>query len=134
VKALTICQPYAELIARGEKVIENRTWATDYRGPLAIHAGKSRAWLDDDDHPKANYGIDINAIPYGAIVAIVRLRGCVRIEDLPLDLRGSKHANGPWCWVFADIQRIEPISYRGAQGLWDWVPSPSLADRQKEQD
>lgn len=34
-KALTIHQPYAELIRRGEKVIENRTWPTSYRGPLA---------------------------------------------------------------------------------------------------
>jgi hypothetical protein len=47
-KALTICQPYAELIARGEKVIENRTWPTSYRGPLLIHAGKSREWLYGD--------------------------------------------------------------------------------------
>jgi hypothetical protein len=120
VKALTICQPYAELIARGEKVIENRTWATDYRGPLAIHAGKSREWLDHDDHPKANYGIDVKAIPFGAVVAVARLRGCCRIEDLPLELRGTEHANGPWCWLLVDVQRIDPVPYRGAQGLWDW--------------
>jgi len=44
-KAVTIYQPYAELIARGEKRVENRSWRTDYRGPLAIHAGCSRAWL-----------------------------------------------------------------------------------------
>lgn len=122
-KALTVCQPYAELIARGDKVIENRTWATNYRGPLAIHAGKSRAWLDDDDHPKANYGLDIASLPFGAIVAVADLRGCVRIEDLPLEYRGSEHANGPWCWVLRDIRRIEPVPCRGAQGLWDWQPA-----------
>ena len=44
-KALTICQPYPHLIMLGEKPVENRTWATSYRGPLAIHAGKSRQWL-----------------------------------------------------------------------------------------
>ena len=49
-KALTICQPYAEMIANHEKPIENRTWPTSYRGPLAIHAGKSRAWLPDLPH------------------------------------------------------------------------------------
>jgi hypothetical protein len=48
VKALTICQPYAELIARGQKRVENREWPTRYRGPLLIHAGKSREWLSGE--------------------------------------------------------------------------------------
>jgi hypothetical protein len=39
-KAITITQPYATLIAIGAKHIETRSWATNYRGPLAIHAGK----------------------------------------------------------------------------------------------
>jgi hypothetical protein len=42
VKALTIRQPWASLIALGVKRIETRSWSTQYRGPLAIHAGK--AW------------------------------------------------------------------------------------------
>ncbi len=37
-KTLTLTQPYASLIAFGAKRIETRTWATTYRGPLAIHA------------------------------------------------------------------------------------------------
>ncbi len=38
-KALTLQQPWATLIAEGHKRVENRTWQTAYRGPLAIHAG-----------------------------------------------------------------------------------------------
>lgn len=113
--ALTICQPYADMIATGEKAIENRTWATDYRGPLAIHAGKSRAWLDDGDEAERP------EMAFGAVIAICRLRGCVRLEDLPLDLRGDMHANGPWCWLLEDVLRLpEPVPARGAQGLWNW--------------
>ena len=41
-KALTLHQPWATLVAVGEKRIETRSWSTDYRGPLAIHAGKAR--------------------------------------------------------------------------------------------
>lgn len=41
-KALTIRQPWASLIAHGVKTIETRSWSTKYRGPLAIHAGKAR--------------------------------------------------------------------------------------------
>lgn len=42
VKALTLHQPWASLIALGVKSIETRSWSTSYRGPLAIHAGKKR--------------------------------------------------------------------------------------------
>lgn len=112
-KALTVCQPYAELIARGLKPIENRTWYTPYRGPLAIHAGKSREWMDDGD---------LEAYPdmaFGAVVAIVELVKCVRLDDLPVSLRHHQHANGPWCWVLEHVRRVvPPVEARGAQGLW----------------
>ena len=36
-KALTIWQPWASLIAGGAKQYETRSWATKYRGPIAIH-------------------------------------------------------------------------------------------------
>lgn len=38
-KAITIIQPYATLIAVGEKGLETRGWPTKHRGELAIHAG-----------------------------------------------------------------------------------------------
>jgi hypothetical protein len=40
-KALTVQQPYAQLLAWGEKWFETRTWRTKYRGPVAIHAGRN---------------------------------------------------------------------------------------------
>lgn len=39
-KAITLTQPWATLVAIGAKRIETRSWSTNYRGPLAIHAGK----------------------------------------------------------------------------------------------
>ena len=37
-KALSIKQPWASLIAHGIKDIENRTWKTNFRGRIYIHA------------------------------------------------------------------------------------------------
>ncbi|MEU0468957.1 ASCH domain-containing protein [Amycolatopsis sp. NPDC006131] len=37
-KAITVRQPWAWAIAKGYKPIENRTWSTDHRGLIAIHA------------------------------------------------------------------------------------------------
>ena len=123
-KALTIAQPYAELIARGDKPIENRTWPTRYRGPLAIHAGKSRGWLDDGDE------LRYLGMPFGAIIATAELVACLPLI-YPADgsnwparwrhLHDHAHANGPWCWVLEHVRRLpEPVPYRGAQGLWEW--------------
>lgn len=130
-KALTICQPYAELIARGLKPIENRTWPTRYRGQLLIHAGKSREWMDDGD-------TDVYPdMVFGAIIAIAELIHCVRLEHLPPKLSGHEHANGPWCWILAHVQRIEPIPARGAQGLWDFdeplPPSAPVSQRARSE-
>lgn len=44
-RALTLWQPWASLVALDVKTIETRSWSTSYRGPLAIHAGSSLAGL-----------------------------------------------------------------------------------------
>ena len=118
-KALTICQPYAHLIAIGEKRVENRTWYTPYRGPLLIHAGKSRAWLVDDDPQN---------MAFGAIVAQATLVACVTRLEIAQGkhdkaypwLRDHLHVEGPWCWVLEDVIALpEPVPTTGFQGLWN---------------
>lgn len=47
-KALTLHQPWASLVAVGAKTIETRSWSTSYRGPLAIHA--ARRPMGDAEH------------------------------------------------------------------------------------
>lgn len=44
-KALSIKQPWASLIAHGIKDIENRTWKTNFRGRIYIHASAKRAGI-----------------------------------------------------------------------------------------
>lgn len=121
VKALTVCQPYAEFIAKGAKQIENRTWPTSYRGLLLIHAGKSRAWFD---------GPTSQPWVFGAVVAVARIAECLRLDHAWRDreaLRSNPHALGPWCWFLEDVRRVpNPVSARGAQGLW--MPTREILD------
>ena len=127
-KALTICQPYAELIACGEKPIENRSWPTQYRGSLLIHAGKSREWMDEGDEDA------YPGMAFGAFVAVAQLVACLELDigvfEWPAPyrtLRCHEHANGPWCWILSGVGRLlVPVPWRGAQGLWD-VPADALA-------
>jgi len=90
-KALTIRQPWASLIAAGVKTIETRSWSTSYRGPLAIHAGKhpaappsEPAWSGFDrfwKHPEWEPGVSF-PLPLGAVVATCTLADVVPIVGL----------------------------------------------------
>jgi activating signal cointegrator 1 len=130
IKALTISQPYASLIASGEKWVENRRWSTNYTGPLAIHAGKGMQYLDREE--LAEY-------PTGCIVATTQLVCCLqratilryadsmKFNHCPVgfphtweELAEHEHCEGPYCWLLADVRKVDvPVQYRGAQGLFE---------------
>lgn len=132
-KALTICQPYAHLIVQGRKTCENRTWPTNYRGPIYIHAGKSRTWLDvwnrGGEDFDAGYEIPIRSMAFGAVVAMAELVACINIESRLLPEWKAKmtedqqeHVSGPWCWILANVAPIGPWPWRGEQGLFEIDP------------
>lgn len=127
-QAISICQPYAELIASGRKHIENRTWLTRHPGPLVIHAAKSR-------NPRLReaaeeYNVDLHACDFGAIIAVARRMRCVTLRELQDELGTTRipHAFGPYCWVLSDVVRLpSPIAIAGKLSLWN-VPE-SIARR-----
>lgn len=130
-KAITISQPWASLIADGSKWVENRTWETSYRGPIAIHAGKGTQYLDRKELEK---------YPNGCVIAIAKLTACVKVEEVGRmneiahrrkthvpgtnkywsEIHRHKYAEGPVCWILEDVQKIEPIEISGKQGLWNF--------------
>lgn len=127
-KSITICQPYAELILLGEKLVENRVWSTPYRGPLLIHAGKSRTWLDTYEPLPVH-------MDFGGIVGIGQLVACfparaIREKKVPPrfhHLATHVHCEGPYCWVLENVVRFHAmIEFRGMQGLFD-VPVDQVA-------
>jgi hypothetical protein len=118
-KALTICQPFAHLIATGQKIVENRVWSTSYRGTVAIHAGKSRDWLSDGDEQR------FPGMAYSAIVAIADLVYCIDVDRIGLlyaaipQLQGHIHVEGPYCWVLQNIRRLDRPVPCSARSLWE---------------
>ncbi len=142
-KALTIIQPFAHLIAAGVKRVENRGWPTRYRGPLAIHAGKAKTYNGESVADMArDDDIDPAKLAFGAVVAVVELVECVELtpggmaRDVTPDWAARRfawldehpHREGPVCWVLVNLRRLAvPIPAKGAQGLWDWTPPTELA-------
>lgn len=125
VPALTVHQPYAELIRAKIKMIENRTQAIKYRGPLIIHAAKQSNYLTKEK--LADYQTM-------GVTAITMLCGCVnkesalagKVEKLPETvlerLKTDEHAEGPFCWFLDSTKPLEFVPMPGRQGLW--YPTP----------
>lgn len=116
-KALTICQPWAWAIVHDQKRVENRTWPARHRGPLALHAGKSDAWMLAGLETLATMGVHPrpDQVVFSAIVAVCELVDCVRVSTI----RGRAYAEGPFCWILENVRALpEPIPCSGAQGLW----------------
>lgn len=144
-KAITICQPWATAIAIGAKTVETRSWATDYRGPIAIHAAKSCDFLDFiiDDETWAgvlhqHMGQTLGSIfPLGSFVATAELVSCRRVEDIDPDFLDEKrqhegsrfswterelgnYARRRYGWILDNVRPLpEPVPYRGRQGLFE---------------
>lgn len=127
-KALTIKQPWADLIIGGSKRVENRSWRTKHRGMIAVHAGVDRKVV------KA-FKIDKNIIEqmsFGAVIGTVTVMDCVEIDThtkIPILaehrrkypwLEKHGHTHGPFCWVLEDPTEFSPVPAKGALGLWEW--------------
>ncbi len=88
-KAITVYQPWASLIAVGAKKYETRSWATNYRGQIAIHAGKkpftTNEYTDGELYPFA-YALNLpdiysfDTLPLGAVIATADLVECWTVE------------------------------------------------------
>jgi hypothetical protein len=133
-KALSLIQPWASLIACGAKRYETRSWSTRHRGPLAIHASNRRPTDDIDEDLRrivaAAFGPDwLMTLPRGVVLATCRLADCRPTAAVypTIDARERACGNydvGRFAFRLDDLQRCEPpVRARGALGLWEWDPS-----------
>jgi len=136
-KALSIHQPWAWAILHAGKCVENRTWQTHHRGPLLIHASKSRrssdAWLADEWRER--FGLDRppwEELPTGVLVGVVELVACLPLAEwrewhaagdpraTHVEAMTSPWAEGPWCWVLAEPKALEEVKpWKGQQNLFE---------------
>jgi hypothetical protein len=127
--ALTLWQPWADLIVDGIKPVENREWAPPswlIGHPFAIHAGKHYdtecQWECEAGTFSAN-GSPIIVKPkaeitLGAIIGIATLEGWQHKESLFRAGDESPWFFGPFGWWLRDVVKIDPVPCRGMQKLW----------------
>ena len=148
-KALTLTQPWASLVAIGAKRIETRGWSTNYRGPIAIHAAKAfpgtakalaqnetafrralgwphperitQEWLDD-------IAARLRSMPTGCVIAVSEILDCRRTEDIVTpelvatdEYAFGDYAPGRYGFILGKVMQISPpVPVMGSLGLWNW--------------
>lgn len=125
-KLLTVRQPWAQAIFEAGKTIENRSFPTDYRGTVAIHAARA----DDDralshartrdalrallrEHEQCDYDLE-----HGVILGTVELVVCAPRRQYITRANQWAQANAGFYWQLDEPRKISPtIPIRGQMGL-----------------
>ena len=155
IKALSLWQPWASLVALGVKRYETRSWATNYRGPLLICAAKgglcTGAILElIEKEPAFQKALELllppdhkNLIPYdylwgmkwGCALAIVELSICYEmpnnylLEKIKDELPFGDFSAGRFAWKLENVRAIKPFPVKGCQGLFE-VEIPESFERE----
>jgi len=124
IPALSIRQPWAELILLGRKTIELRSWSTNYRGQLWIHTG-----LQSDPNAEEAFG----DLFKGGYVGAVFLEATIPLHRdrwqawQPRHLDDGPYQPGVYAWILSNPRRlVTPIPGPGQPGLF-YPPQDSVA-------
>ena len=120
-KCISIRQPWAWLIIHGGKDIENRTWPSNHRGPLLIHASKGMTRSEYEDakaFAMSRVGFrkefpKMEDLVRGAIIGKVEMVNCAS------DCLSEWRSPGQYGFVLRNPEPIEPIPYRGTLGIFN---------------
>ena len=108
-KALSIKQPGANLIASGRKTVEVRSWATRHRGPVLVVSS-----------------LRPNVPPAGCAVAVADLVDCRLMTEDDAEAACSPALPGAYAWVLEHIRPLQPFPVAGRLGLYEVVIDDAL--------
>jgi hypothetical protein len=130
-KVLSIRQPWAWLIVNGFKDVENRSWPTNVRGDVLIHAAKRMDLADYNDAWWLAKEVCGETLPHqdrllrGGIIGRVCIMGCVRQHHSPWFF-------GPWGFLLCDQALLPFEPCRGALGFFEIPNAEAHASATKE--
>ena len=128
-KVLTIKEPFATLIAKKVKYIETRSWKTNYRGEIYIHAGLAKITKEIKERKGLSELYSEDELRYGYIICKCNLVDCVYMTKDFIEMEKEKNsANfiagryeiGRYAWVLDNVEPIVPIKVKGKLGIWNY--------------
>ncbi len=120
-KALTIKEPWASLIVQGFKKYEFRSWKTNYRGKVLIHAGLSKENIEK----YKDYNLDISS---GEIIGEAYITDCILVDEkldkklrkIDKNVYGNNHI-GLYAFKLENVKKYnKKIKVKGKLGLWNY--------------
>lgn len=140
-KVLSLTEPYASLIKEKKKLIETRSWKTDYRGELYIHASATKipnAWKNNKGLMELVRDISLN---FGYIICKCTLVDCVYmtkeyVEDIKKnnyqEYICGEYQEGRYAWILKDITPLEfSIKAKGQLNIWNYYDEFEIMDLMK---
>lgn len=129
-KVLSLTEPCATLIKENKKLIETRSWKTNYRGELYIHASSTRIpkeWKENKEFMELVKDISLN---YGNIICRCNLVDCIymteeyvkqiKLENYQEYICG-KYEVGRYAWILENVEVLDvPIQAKGHLGIWNY--------------
>ena len=125
-KVISIKEPFASLIKDGVKIYETRSWKTNYRGEIYIHASKTISTSDNKENALKFLKSDINP---GYILCKCRLVDCIEMNEEFISYINNEttehfygyYALGRYAWQLELIEVLEtPIKAKGQLGIWNY--------------
>ena len=127
-KVLSLTDPHATLIRLGKKKIETRSFKTNYRGELYIHASSTKIPKEWKNNKELMNLIKDNDLNFGYIICKCNLVDCVYMDKEFLDnIKKDKleylvgdYKLGRYAWILDDIEVLDrPIFAKGKLGIWN---------------
>ena len=125
-KVLSIKEPFATLIKDGVKIYETRSWRTNYRGEIYIHASLS---LSKSERVESANKYLKSEIKPGFILCKCELVDCIPMTDEfinyinkdTLEYDYGLYSEGRYAWKLKVLEVLdEPISAKGKLGIWNY--------------
>lgn len=123
-KVLSIREPWATLIINGHKEYEFRSWRTNYRGKILIHASKSM----EKENVIRFQDLKLNYNP-GFIIGEAEIEDCILVtKEFENNLinknelvYGASRNRAGYAWKLKNVKILKnPIEAKGRLGLWDF--------------
>lgn len=138
-KCISLWQPWATLWISGSKEYETRSWPTNVRERIAVHAAKRKHSEDREyslERPQGDFldalGMDYDSLPRGCIVGTLDLIDCCPTGpileswkagptgNMPAEYFMGDFSPGRYAWFGANRWMFsDPIPCKGQQGLWE---------------
>ena len=128
-KVLSLTEPFATLIYEKKKFIETRSWKTNYRGELYIHASMTKISKSDLENKELMSLVENKNMNFGNIICKCNLVDCIYMtKEYVKDMKKNNHqeyicgkySEGRYAWILEDIEPISPIKAKGSLNIWQF--------------